>query len=151
MCCAGFINCVWEVNGPDWWQTPLMNSVLSPSCLIGMNQFISWLIFSLWLCCRFGGVREQPANAGTSPGNADASLNTRCERENFDVAVWQLSPAQMINTVEAAFDNKKKGDARQLKRKRAALDVHVLLFLMTSLGTTEWHNERSVSCGKHEG
>lgn len=69
MCYTGFRNCVWEVNGADWWQVPLIYLVPSSSCLIAVNQFISWLIFRLWLCCRFGGVREQPACASPPPGN----------------------------------------------------------------------------------
>lgn len=69
ICYTGFRNCVWEVNGADWWQIPLIYLVPSSSCLIAVNQFISWLIFRLWLCCRFGGVREQPACASPSPGN----------------------------------------------------------------------------------
>lgn len=132
ICCAGFRNCAWEVNGPDWWQIPLISSVPSSSCLIAVNQFIRWLIFSLWLCCRFGGVGEQPASAGPLPGNAASPLNTQHASENFDVAVWKLSPAWMIDTVEAVSGQQER-DARWLKGKRELPRTHLHSFFFPAI------------------
>lgn len=60
LCCAGFCNSVWEVNGAYWRQIPLINSVPSSSCLIAVNQFISFqfvTLLQIWGCQRAGSQR----------------------------------------------------------------------------------------------